>query len=103
MRNGSIPQKATIVASKRQISCSLDDESVILNIEQGVYYGLNAVASRVWELVQQPRTVREICDQLMSEYEIEESSCTRDVLELLEHLHRWKLIELGEENGASPH
>lgn len=91
------------MAGKGQISCSLDDESVILNIEEGMYYGLNAVASRVWELVQQPRTVREICDRLMSEYEIEESSCTRDVLQLLEQLHRWKLIELGEENGPSPH
>lgn len=102
LRNGSIPLKATIVASKEQISCSLEGESVILNLEDGVYYGLNAVASRVWELIQQPRTVREIRDRILAEYDIEEASCTRDVIELLQQLQRWNLIELGKENGAGP-
>lgn len=102
MRNGSIPLKATIVASRQQISCSLADESVILNLEDGVYYGLNSVASRVWELVQEPRTLSEVRDRLLSEYEIEEASCTRDLVELVRQLHRWKLVDLHEENGARP-
>lgn len=102
MRNGSIPLKATIVASPQQISCSLADESVILNLEDGVYYGLNSVASRVWELVQEPRTLSEVRDRLLFEYEIEESSCTRDLVELVRQLHRWKLVDLREENGARP-
>lgn len=102
MRNGSIPLKATIVASQQQISCSLADESVILNLEDGVYYGLNSVASRVWDLVQEPRTLSEVRDRLLSEYEIEEASCTRDLVELVRQLHQWKLVDLREENGARP-
>ena len=101
--NGGIPLETEIVASSRQISCELSDETVILNLEDGVYYGLNSIASRVWELVQQPRTVREIRDSLLAEYEIEESTCTQDLLDLLGQLQRWKLIESGDGNGSSPH
>jgi hypothetical protein len=100
--NGGFPLGATVVASSGQISCDVDDEAVILSLEDGVYYGLNEVASRVWELVQKPRTVREIRDSLIQEYDIEETRCTRDLLDLLTQLHRWKLVELRDGNGASP-
>lgn len=90
------------MASKKQISCSLADEAVVLNLEDGVYYGLNLVASRIWELVQQPRTVREIRNALLSEYEIEETACTRDLLDLLEQLKRWKLVELQDGSDSHP-
>lgn len=99
--NGAIPLETTVVASLKQISCELADEAVILNLEDGVYYGLNTVASRVWGLVQEPRTVREIRDSLLSEYDIEESTCTRDLLDLLDRLQQWRLIEL-RGNGSSP-
>lgn len=101
--NGSINLETRIVASSRQISCDLADEAVILNLEDGVYYGLNPVASRVWGLVQEPRTIRELCDSLLSEFEIDESTCTRDLIDLLNQLQRWGLIELKTMNGSSAH
>jgi hypothetical protein len=67
-----------------------------------VYYGLNPLASRVWKLVQEPVTIREILTSLLSEYEIEESTCMQDLLSLLEQLQCWKLIELRNGNGT-PH
>lgn len=100
--NGDVSLETKVAASPRQISCELSDETVILHLEDGVYYGLNPIASRVWELVQEPRTVRVIRDSLLAEYEIEESTCTQDLLDLLRQLQRWKLIELGDKNGSSP-
>ena len=101
--NGAISLEATVKVSVKQISCDLDNESVVLNLEDGVYYGLNPVAYRVWELAQEARTVLEIRDFLLAEYEIEESTCTRDLLDLLGQLHRWRLIELRDGNGSAPH
>ena len=100
--NGAIPLEVRDVASSKQISCKLDNEAVVLNLEDGIYYGLNSVASRVWAMIQEPRTVREIRDSLLSEYEIEESICTRDLFDLLGQLRQWKLIELNDGNGATP-
>lgn len=101
--NGAIPLEALVMASSKQISCQLDNEAVVLNLEDGIYYSLNPVASRVWELVQESRTVRDIRDSLLSEYDIEESTCTKDLLDLLEQLHQWKLIEVHDGHGTSPH
>jgi hypothetical protein len=101
--NGSINLEIRIVASSKQISCDLADEAVILNLEDGVYYGLNPVASRVWGLVQEPRTIRELRDSLLSEFEIDEPTCTRDLIDLLNQLQRWGLIELKTKNGSSAH
>lgn len=100
--NGSIPLHATVVASEKQVSCDLATEAVILNLEDGVYYGLNSVACRVWEMIKEPITVRQIRDSLLLEYEIEEATCTRDLLELLEQFERWKLVELQVGNGSAP-
>lgn len=92
----------TVVAGREQISCELADEAVVLSLRDGVYYGLNAVAARVWDLVQEPRTIREIGEILMDEYEIDRESCTRDLLDLVDRLREWKLVELRNGNGIDP-
>ena len=62
-RNGRDGLEYTVIVSRAQISCKLAEESVILHLEEGMYYGLNSVGARIWELLQEPRTVREIQQQ----------------------------------------
>lgn len=92
----------TVVAGGEQISCELADEAVVLSLRDGVYYGLNSVAARVWELVQEPQTVGEIREILMDEYEVDRESCTRDLLDLVDRLREWKLVELRNGDGEDP-
>jgi len=40
-----------VVASDEQVSTSLGAETVILGMGDGVYYGLDAVGARVWDVV----------------------------------------------------
>jgi hypothetical protein len=94
--NGSVPLSARVRARQEQVSCDLGDEAVVLNLEDGAYYGLNEVAARVWKLVQEPRTVAEIRDSLMEVYEVNIDSCTQDLLILIAQLQEWKLIEIEE-------
>ncbi len=55
--------------------------SVMLDIASGNYFGLNAVATRIWELLtEQPMTVGEICARLCEEFEVEEATCEAAVL-----------------------
>lgn len=101
--NGKMPLETRVVVSSKQISCDLADEAVVLNLEDGIYYGLNPVASCVWGLVQKPRTIRELREALLSEFDIEESICTRDLIDLIGQLKRWGLVEVENGNGSSPH
>jgi hypothetical protein len=87
-----------VVAIREQISCDLAGESVILNLREGVYYGLNEVAAQVWKLIQEPRSIQEIREALLETYRgVSEETCTRDLLNLLQQLTEWKLLEM--QNG----
>lgn len=85
-----------VVASPEQVSCPLGDESAILNLKNSVYYGVDPVGTRVWNLLKQPRKVAELRDAIVDEYEVDEDRCGRDVLELLEKMRREGLIEVRE-------
>lgn len=85
---------SVFVATKHQVSCALGDESAILNMENSVYYGMNAVGTRVWKLLQQPKSVLEIRDAIVDEYDVTSEQCERDLLELLDQMKKEGLVEL---------
>jgi hypothetical protein len=82
------------VAAKNQVSSDLGGEVAILDLKAGVYYGLDAVGARIWSLIQEPRTVNEIRNILLEEYEVEPERCERDLLVLLQRLANEGLIEV---------
>jgi len=83
-----------VVVAKEQVSCPLGEESAILNLKNSVYYGLDPVGARVWTLLQQPRSVAELRDTLLTEYEVESGRCEQDLLALLETMRSEGLIEV---------
>jgi hypothetical protein len=85
---------STVVAAKDQVSSDLGGEVAILDLKAGVYYGLDAVGARIWSLIQEPRTVNEIRDILLEEYEVEPERCERDLLALLRRLADEGIIEV---------
>lgn len=71
---------------------SIDDEVVMMSVESGEYYGLNAVASRIWELLESPCTFGRLVNQLLREFDIDEETCRRDVLVFLDRMLKKDLI-----------
>jgi len=62
-----------------------------------VSYSLNAVGVRIWNLIQEPRTMNEVRDILLQKYEVEPDRCECDLLALLEGLATEGLIEIKDE------
>lgn len=83
-----------VLAASQQMSCNLAGEAVILCLKNGVYYGLNPVGARVWDLVQQPRTVGQILDTLNEEYAVDSNTCRQDLESLLQDLAAKGLVEI---------
>ena len=69
------------------------EEVAILHLEAGEYYGLDTVGARIWGLLQEPRSVGEVRDILVSEYEVAPDRCESDLLALLQRLADEDLIE----------
>lgn len=66
-------------------------ELVALDVENGKCFGMNAVATRVWELLANPVSVEELCGVLTDEYDIDDARCRSQVVELLDQLQTDKL------------
>ena len=90
--NPKISLDSTVAVSKEQASADLRDEAAILNLKDGVYYGLDPVGARIWKLIQTPRTVREVRDMILEEYDVEADCCEKDLIELLQQLAKNDLI-----------
>ena len=86
--------ESIVSLSKDQVSCDLAGETAVLGLKSGQYYGLDAVASRIWTLVEKPRTVRAVRDALVSEFAVDEKTCQSDVLRFLRELEGAGLLQV---------
>lgn len=92
-----IPDSVTVaIAADHLLANRYGREVVVLNLRDGVYYGLEDVGARVWTLLQCPMTLREIQDALVAEYSVEPERCARDVRALVDELLARGLVELRE-------
>ena len=89
----------TVQASDDVVVSQLDDEIVMMSIEKGAYYGLDEIGSRVWELLAAPRTVSEICDTLVQEYDVARAQCEQDMQEWFTELAGEDLIRIIDETA----
>lgn len=96
----TISDRSVVVAAKDQVSCDLAGEAAILNVKSGIYYGLDPVGARIWNLMQEPREVLEIQNAITGEYDVEPERCARDLITLLEKLLAEGLIEVKLNAGS---
>jgi hypothetical protein len=83
--------------NKDTISGNLNDEIIMMDINQGKYFALNPVATRIWELLENKMSLEELCDALQKEYEVSRDQCLMDVKEHLAELEKRKLIKSVED------
>lgn len=92
-------KSTTIKAVQEQVSSNLGEESIVLNLKLGVYYGLNSVGTRIWNLIQSPKTLSEIQETIVAEYDVEAERCGNDIMEIFKGLKTAGLIEV--QNGEA--
>ena len=89
-----LTDQCRIVVMKDRVSCDLAGEVAILNLGNGVYYGLNPVGARVWNLIQEPRTFADLRNALLEEYDVEATRLESDLRGLLAQLDAQGLIDI---------
>ena len=70
------------------------EETVILDLASGTYFGLDPVGARIWQLLGEGRTLGEVCASMLAEYEVSWDEIERDLTELLAVLVDKGLIKL---------
>ena len=72
----------------------IDEEIVMMNIQSGKYFGMDAIGSRIWELIDEKIRVKDIISTLLEEYDVTEEQCRKDVLDFLNELYDQQLVEI---------
>ena len=66
-----------------QIAAEADGEVLMMHVESGNYFGLNEVASFIWNQLGEPKTVAELCAAVRAEFDVDEEQCRADVFGFL--------------------
>lgn len=96
-----ISSSQCFAASPSVVFRELSGEAVLLNLESGVYYGLDPVGARIWALLVQQHPLSTVCSIMLDEFEVERNELERDVLALVGELQEKGLLTLRAEDSAA--
>lgn len=74
----------------------MQGEAVLLNIETGIYFGLDAVGTAAWNIMQKQKEVGKIADSLLKDYDVDPKTCRDDLLKFIVNLEKNGLIQVHE-------
>jgi hypothetical protein len=89
----NVAQDDRFIRNSGTITGRLHDEIVMMDIDQGKYFSLNPVATSIWDLLEKPLNISELCARLEEEYDVDPEECKRDVSEHLKEMSRLGLVK----------
>ena len=90
----AIDFSTTVKQANDQVSCSLNEEIAILNLNSGIYYGLEHVGGVIWEQLKEKKTVKELCRIVTEQFDVAEDECASDVIDFLNNLANVGLVDI---------
>ena len=72
----------------------LSGESILLNLNNEQYFGLDDIGTRMWLSLTQSGSIEEAYQSLLGEYEVDAQELRRDLTELVQNLSTQGLVEI---------
>ena len=85
---------STAVIPPHVMARDVGGEVVVLDLEGGTYYGLDAVGAQIWQHLSQNKTLAETLAAILGLYDVSREQAQRDLIALVRDLQSHKLIEL---------
>lgn len=92
----SLGDDVLLVRNSEPVATAVDHTVVMMSLRQGKYYGLEGPGGRIWALLEEPRTARDLCVELTKEYDVDPETCRRDVRAFVMAMLRENLIRIVE-------
>ena len=90
----SVSLSSTITKSDNFIESNVDDETIFMHLDEGEFLSTKSTGQRIWQLLDQPASVSEICVSLMKEFEVSEAECQEQTLAFVQSLAYANLVEV---------
>jgi hypothetical protein len=75
-------------------STELDQETVLMSIDEGAYYGLKGPAQSIWNNLETPLTFSALVDRLVREYSVSRETCSEDLRQFLAKMEQEGLLHV---------
>jgi hypothetical protein len=92
MKKKEISTDTVISQIEEIVASDIDGETVMMSIENGKYYGMDDIGSRIWELIEKPIKVSDLIATLLEKFDVDRETCERDVPKFLNELNEDKIL-----------
>ncbi|HFD12781.1 MAG TPA: PqqD family protein [Crenotrichaceae bacterium] len=90
----ALTSSSLIRRNKEIISSEIDCETVMMDLNLENYFGLEAIGTRIWQLLENETTLQALCEQLTEEFEVGWDQCMEDVRTFLGELSAQNMIQV---------
>lgn len=94
MSNSTLDRHTRVRRIDDVLDTEIDDQTVMMDIDQGSYFGLNPTGTRIWALLAEPIAIGDLCDRLLEEFDVPLEQCERQVVDFLESLIDRGLVQV---------
>ena len=98
--NKALSPQSTVRICEDILFNNLQGEVVILNPKSGIYFGLDPVGSRAWQLIQEQGRLGPVRDAMLKEYEVSAERLWEDLQKLVTRLADNGLVEVIDEGDT---
>ena len=92
MAGAEIGAETTLRRTERAVHGDLPEETVLLDVEEGVAVRLNPAGAWIWDQLEEPRQVAEVARGMAAHFEIDEARALGDVIAFAREMTRRDLL-----------
>ena len=82
------------------LDTEIDDQTVMMDIERGSYFGLNQTGTTIWSLLAEPIAIGDLCDHLTPRFDVPREQCEQQVIAFLANLRDRGLVQIVTDESA---
>ena len=97
MNDTPIGPHSLVARNEEPVAVEVDRTIVMMSLDQGMYFGLEGTGPTIWALLEQPRTVQQLCDELIAKFDVDADVCLREVVGFLEEMRLARLVRIYDE------
>jgi hypothetical protein len=95
------PEDCYLPNAEEVASEVLDGEAVLINLSNGMYYSIDGVGGRIWELIERGVCLDKVIQDVMSRYDVDEETANADVQTFVNELIAENLVVSAAPSSAA--
>ncbi|MCH6258786.1 PqqD family peptide modification chaperone [Puniceicoccaceae bacterium K14] len=90
----SLDPETIVVRSTEILGSEIEEQTVMMDVKNGNYYGLGETGSRIWQLIEKPISIAVLCDMLVGEFSVDPAQCLSDTVDFIATLADREIVTL---------